>query len=201
MTKRIWLLLFMALSLGQAKADDSLSSGYTWRQTQERQRIRLDLIQETGFYQRDGRSLRGFGLGLGLRYGLNEKFLVGLSMAQALNFSPSPSALYTAIRVKLAYALRGSYIVESRILSVNDRAAVTERGAGSNTLGVLVGLDQYMFNATSSVVPGSGVSTGLSYDFGWMGLNWIAEGRAGILSLNGAITQSLNANIGVSFLF
>jgi hypothetical protein len=72
--------------------------------------------------------------------------------------------------------------------------------ASGTVVAVYGGLDCYLFNATSTLVPGTGGVAGLELKRSVWGLNWVLRGESGLIRINGERAIPLKGGLGVDIL-
>ena len=197
----IWLLSLLLLSINECLAGENLSSDYRVQYEQSVRRVTFDVFEENAAFIRQGKNLGGYGLGILVNYALNSAFSLGVGVSQVLSLggdTTGVSALYTALRTNASFALFGSFLQKKDFLVVNGETIYTQQTTNKPVLLIEVGLEEFLFNGTAQVSPGSGLTAGISFKLPYKNVFFLLGGRSGILSLGGISTIPLILDIGIS---
>lgn len=156
--------------------------------------------QMTQFSGANG-SLQGYTLEAVVDYAIWPRWAAQLSLGQAISSQGGLSVMFTDLRAGFGYAITGSFLRESSVLNVNNREVLATAQPIHSAFIVDAGVDQVMFNGTSRLVPGTGASLGLRYDFKMWDRRFSAMGRYGQLLISNEMASVMTLGIGALFDF
>ena len=197
----ILLLFLLTLSSVQSFGEESSNSEYRVQYEQSLQRVTFDLYEENSIFVRDGKNLNGFGVGVLVNYAIGPSFSLGGGISQALTTSYGTSvisALFTAFRTTASYVLTGQFLTKNESLLINGETVFSQQEHNQFTLALEIGIEEFLFNGTSQVLPGSGITLGSSFRFPIGSQQFKFEVRSGILSQSGMTTIPIIVDFGIS---
>lgn len=182
---------------------ESKSDAYKYNVLLDQRESRLTLVFYTQLSQfnREGESLLGYTFEGVASYALSSKLAGQFAINQALSAKGNVSVLYTGFRSSLAYALSGNFISSNNALFVNTRPTVHVRTGDRPLFAVEGGVDQYLFNGVSRIVPATGISASARYDFSFWRLRASAVFRYGMLVVSDAPVSLLTGGVGAMMRF
>lgn len=195
------VLVMVTMALGASCSAHAADSSAPVQVTDTVSRLSLDVFAEMASLSTSGKSISSQNFGLGVKYALSPSFALGINLSQAFASIASPQALYIEFRTKLNYALWGRYTREENIITIDRTPTVVRNFEARSTFSLFGGLDQYYFNGSSAVAPGSGVSFGASYDFRLFGLNLMAALSSGMIFINQDTYIPKVVSLGTCFAF
>jgi hypothetical protein len=164
-------------------------------------RFALDIFGEYSILDAELADISANVLGVGIRYAMGPKAAIGLSLAQGFSSFTSPQAIYLNFRTRAVYAILGRMTREETIISIDREPTFVTKSRSESVLSAEVALDQYFFNGSTVVAPGSGFTAGLVYDFQIWGVDLSASGRSGMIFVNQTTFIPKIFSVGVNFGF
>ncbi len=164
-------------------------------------RFALDIFGEYSILDAELADISANVLGVGVRYAMGPKIAVGLSLAQGFSSFTSPQAIYLNFRTRGAYAILGRMTREETTISIDREPTFVTKSRTENVLSAEIALDQYFFNGSTVVAPGSGFTAGLVYEFKLFGLDLAASGRSGMIFVNQTTFIPKIISLGLNFGF
>lgn len=127
-------------------------------------------------FSRDGKALSGFGPEAGLEKALASKFAVGFGIGQSYGTAGKIESLFTSFAAGAWYAVSGRFTQEERKWTLDGRPLANFSGHPPTGLRIGISTQQYIFNATASNTPFSGVTLRAQYEINVDGLGSTALG-------------------------
>lgn len=160
----MWRRLFIVsvfLITAPVRAEDGVSSGNVEQEVQP-DRLQLYVAPMYSLFSREGNTLNGLDINLGMNYALDDRLAIEGGAHQAFSFSGF-SAMYSTLELGLSFAVWGSQIRHRRKVKVSGLEVAT--GVESTQSALIVGAmaKQYFFNGSSSVLPFSGLGISVLY--------------------------------------
>jgi hypothetical protein len=192
-----------AQSSSEVNPGESKADAYKYNVLLDQRESRLTLVFYTQLsqFKREGQSLLGYTFEGVASYALDSKLCGQFAINQALSTKGNVSVLYTGFRSSLAYALSGNFISSNNALFVNTRPTVHVRTGDRPLFAVEGGVDQYLFNGVSRIVPATGISASARYDFSLWRLRASAVFRYGMLVVSDSPVSLITTGIGAMMRF
>lgn len=143
-------------------------------------------------------SISGPSVGLGIRYGLNQRFAVGGTIKQ--NFSSlGASASFTSIELNAHYSLSVLMLKTDKKVRLNHESIM--EGLASRKSGLVYGLhaSQFIFNGSSAALPLTGLGASLNYELNTRKATYSIGGRMDYLINGDTSVTPLTISIGIGF--
>ncbi len=135
-----------------------------------------ELVQVVGTSGAGG-SFLGMGLGVGVLYGLTDRW--GVSAGARQVFDTSGNFLFTDFDARLTMALTGSLVMQKRSVSVSEKNLYEYEESYRGGFRAQVSAARYLFTTSVAVVPYSGFGASAYYEFPTRtSLNYLAGVRA-----------------------
>ncbi len=177
------------------------TSEYRIRLEEQESRFNLGLYVQASQFTFQGRSLLGNALEVNASYAIRSNIAASVSVAQAVTLQGGLGVLYTGIRAAGQYAFWGDFIRRSSTVMVNGQRSL-QTGSGRNSLlAADLGLEQFMFNGSSRVLPATGGSLGVRYDRSLAGFRASVIGRYGMLLVGTETSSMLTIGGGLLYSF
>jgi len=164
-------------------------------------RLMLGLYGQITQFSGTNGSLQGYTIEAVADYAIRPSWAAQVSLGQAISSQGGLSVMFTDLRAGFGYAVSGSFMRQSSLLNVNNREVLATAQPVQPAFIVDVGVDQVMFNGTSRLVPGTGGSLGLRYDFKMWDMRLSAMGRYGQLLISGEMATVMTVGLGALFDF
>ncbi|RYZ56256.1 MAG: hypothetical protein EOP07_12800 [Proteobacteria bacterium] len=116
-------------------------------------------------FSRDGKALSGFGPEAGIEKALGSKLALGFGIGQSYGTSGKIESLFTSFAAGAWYAVTGRFTQEERKWTLDGRPIATYSGHHPTGLRIGISTQQYIFNASASSTPFSGVTLRAQYEF------------------------------------
>lgn len=116
-------------------------------------------------FSRDGKALSGFGPEAGIEKALASKLALGFGIGQSYGTSGKIESLFTSFAAGAWYAVTGRFTQEERKWTLDGRPLASYTGHAPSGLRVGISTQQYIFNASASSTPFSGVTLRAQYEF------------------------------------
>lgn len=176
-------------------------SDYRVRLEESESRFNLGLYVQASQFSLSGRSLLGNAIEVDATYALSSKIAANVSVSQAVTLEGGLGVLYTGIRCAGQYAFWGDFIKRDSTVVINGVRSVQTHSSTASLLAADIGVDQFMFDGSSRVVPATGASFGARYDrsFG----SWRASfiGRYGMLLVSSQTSSLMTVGAGLIYSF
>lgn len=141
-------------------------------------KTQISIGSEFSTLSTDEGTLSGYGARLGLNYNLTPKYSIGFFLGQAYNLSSiGLSSIYTNFTASFHYALQGSLLKQTNIISVGNKKILSEASSKTSIWDLHFGVEQILLNGTSQIFPATGVSIGSGKDFYFWKQWWKVSGR------------------------
>jgi hypothetical protein len=158
----VGILLSSLMAPGFAQADEEERTSFETSTVEKR--LRLAFTPEYDLITSGKSSLDSVGFGAGIQYGLLDRWGIGAALRQGFATSGFTST-FTAIDLKVIFAITGSLIQHTQTLKVGDGPMVTSQSINRGGFRMAASLSQYYFNGTIGVFPLTGGGGALSYEF------------------------------------
>lgn len=188
-------------SITSSEASDYAISDYRVRLETRETRFNLGVYAQVSQFSFMGRSLLGNALEVAATYAIKQNIAATISVAQALSLEGGLTLAYTGIRAAGSYAWWGSFIRTQSVVVVNGQSSVETKSGATSMLASEVGIDQFLFNGSSRVIPATGASLGVRYDrtFGSFRASFIA--RYGMLVAQSSTSSIMTGGGGLVYSF
>lgn len=166
----------------EALAEDSMQIATR----EESHRVSLAVTPEYITFSNAGKTINGTALGLGVSYGYWDRFGFGARLSQAFYVSAGLWPIYTAIELRFVFALTGSLVQKSEIISMSGAEVYSAESENSGGFRFQLSASQFLFNSSVTVLPFSGMGGVLSYEYpighlisltGGVGGEWLTSGK------------------------
>ena len=179
----------------------SASSEYRIRLDEQESRFNLGLYAQASQFSFQGKSLLGNALEVNAMYALRSNIAASVSVAQAITIQGGLGVLYTGIRAAGQYAFWGDFIRRTSTVVVNGQRSLQTATGAPTLLAGDVGIEQFMFNGSTRVLPATGGSLGVRYDRTIAGLRASLIGRYGMLLVGTEVTSMMTGGAGLLYSF
>ena len=167
----------------------------------ESKRVQVALTAEYSYFS-GASSLSGMGPNFSIRYAVDRKLGIGISMAQGLTIDQGLAALYSSFRSSVYWALNGSFTKENKIYEFAGRPMISVTGSRKKLVYLMGSFEQYLLNGTTQVFPATGFSISLGMElFRISNVDVIAELGLGLLVLDNRTSIPFNARLGGAWSF
>jgi hypothetical protein len=182
-----------------SKRPDAFSP-FSLRTSREVNNLQLSVMSEYFCASHGGSSLCTWAWGAGMDYGLSRRWAFGLSLRQGLDPTQSFDALFTAVEMRLTYALTGSLLAERSTVSLGGADVLTASDGTTSGWRIRLAAAEYLFNLASGDTAYSSISGSFGYQLR-IGSSTAAElgVRTDRLYRSGDLIYSTSAWLGVSF--
>lgn len=138
---------------------------------------------------------------VGFNYAFTDRLAVSITVHQGLKL-PLFSILYTELTAGISYAFMGSQIRRSKKVSLQGVNVATAGEYGSSGLFGKVAVAQYFFNGSTSVVPLTGPSVSLFYQFpSPRSLQFRVGGSVEFVANENLFVLPIRASFGIHYVF
>ena len=185
----------------EKKAIDSEASLFSLSTDKSGKRLRLRVLGSLTQLKTDTFSVLAGGAGVEADYAFFPKWALNVGVSQALTFEDSLSALFTSLSMHWRYALLGRLFNEETSHSFAKHKFLSSTWRTKNILSVSLGLEQHFFNASSAIVPASGIGATLLYER----FLWFIEASIGVkyayLAFQGDTVSMITGVLGFNWMF
>lgn len=207
------LMVLCAISSAMVKAQEVLpnlsdgavepesASAFDLKTQEAGKRLHLRVLGSLSQVSSDGLSLIVGGATVEADYAFFPKWALNIGVAQSLTFEETLSSLLTSIYMHGRYAIWGTLFEKQTLHLFGDQSYFKSTHVNESLFSVSLGLEQHFINATTSVVPASGVGLGLLYERRIWGITSSLGVKYSYLAFQGKTLSIYSGLLGFNWFF